>query len=298
MHFLFLLLAACQGQTEPIKDGPPSETDADADVDTDSDVDGDADTDTNPTPVNPCGEASFCELFDSYSETTLVDGQLFGPWVAALSPGATMDLDATHTVSGDRALHISLDAGLTDGGRLFSTDGVPLLNGGPTHVYGRMMMYIEQSGTSIHWTFFGVEGPAEAGSPQAGEYSTYIMSSLPNSGVNTYSFVDGLWVYPVYQDCWSQGSEPMPVGEWSCVSFEMDSVARKLRMSVNGGSAPIVSVDNTGQGCVYPSAPDSLWYGPEIEDLFVGAWSFHDMDAPLELWIDDLVVDTAPVECP
>ena len=47
-----------------------------------------------------------------------------------------------------------------------------------------------------------------------------------------------------------------------------------------------------------PLPADSLWYGPLIDQLFVGAWSFHPMKAPLELWIDDLVVDTAPVACP
>ena len=32
--------------------------------------------------------------------------------------------------------------------------------------------------------------------------------------------------------------------------------------------------------------------------LYVGAWSFHDMVSPLDVWIDDLVVDTKPVACP
>lgn len=254
--------------------------------------------DMGPT-LEPCPATAFCEPFDDYTETSLADGQTFGPWRGALSgSGATMDLDGTHTVSGDRALHVRLEQGGTSGGRLFTQDGLPLLLDSPTHVYGRMMMYIAQSGTSVHWTFFGVQGPAEPSSPLAGNYASYIMSSLPSDGVNTFSFVDGLSGGPDYQDCWARGDTPMPTNQWTCVSFEMDGLARRLRMYVDGDPTPIVSVDDTGQGCVSPVPGDSLWYGPEIDTMFVGTWSFHPMDAPLEMWIDDLVVDTAPLTCP
>ena len=248
---------------------------------------------------HPCDGVAFCEQFDDYTETSLVDGQTFGPWRAALSEsGATMDLDGTHTISGDAALHVVLDQGATSGGRLFTEGDVPLLADPPTHVYGRMMMYIAQNGTSIHWTFFGVQGGAEPASPQAGNYASYIMSSLPRDGVNTYSFVDGLDTGSGYQDCWAQGMTEMPTDEWTCVAFEIDSLGRHLRMYKDDGADPIVSVDETGQGCVAPTPGDSTWWGPVIDQLFVGGWSFHDMDAPLELWIDDVIVDTAPVACP
>ncbi|MCA9705635.1 MAG: hypothetical protein KDK70_07300 [Myxococcales bacterium] len=262
------------------------------------------DTTTAPDPdlgpeLEPCPATAFCEPFDDYAESALGDGQLFGPWRAALSDaGATMDLDGTHTTSGDRALHVRLEQGGTSGGRLFTNGGVPLLDDTPTHVYGRLMMYIEQSGTSVHWTFFGVQGAAEPAAPLAGNYAAYIMSSLPADGVNTFSFVDGLAGGANYQDCWARGNTPMPTGQWTCVSFEMDSLDRRLRMYLDGDPTPIVSVDDTGQGCVAPVPGDSLWYGPEIDQLFVGTWSFHPMQAPLEVWIDDLVVDTAPVACP
>lgn len=250
-------------------------------------------------PDDPCTPTAFCEDFDDYTETALADGQNFGPWRAAVaSPGATMDLDGTHTISGDRALHVLLEQGMTSGGRLFTNDGVPLLADTPTHLYGRMMMYIEQNGTSVHWTFFGVQGSAEPASPLAGNYAAYIMSSLPRDGMNTYSFVDGLSGGSDYQDCWAQGMEPMPTGEWTCVAFEMDALARHLRMFKDGDPEAIVAVDDVGDGCVAPVPGDSLWWGPEIEELFVGTWSFHPMNAPLEVWIDDLIVDTMPVACP
>jgi hypothetical protein len=259
------------------------------------------DAGTDAGPPDPCVTALFCEKFDTYAGVTAIaDQQRFGPWHAALKTGATMGLDGAHKVSGSSALHVHIDNTVTAGGRLFSDGAQPIFANTPTHVYGRMMMYIDPNGTSIHWTFFGVDGNAEPSSPAVGRNASYIMSSLPKNGVNTYSFVYGLAATATdgYHDCSSQSTTSMPTAAWACVSFEMDSVARKLRMYENGAVNPILSVDDHGTGCVAPTPVVSPWYGPSISQLFVGAWSFHPMNAPLDVWIDDLVVDTKPVTCP
>jgi hypothetical protein len=264
---------------------------------------GASDAAADAAPVDPCGSSLFCEKFDSYAGVTAVaDKQKFGPWHAALATGATLALDGMHKVSGDSALHVHIDNAVTAGGRLFADGAQPIFASKPTHVYGRMMMYIDPNGTSIHWTFFGVNGDAEPSSPAVGRNAQYIMSSLPKNGVNTYSFVYGLAAIggdsDGYHDCSSQSGTSMPTAAWACVSFEMDSVARKLRMYKDGAATPILSVDDHGTGCVAPTSVTSPWYGPAITQLFVGAWSFHPMNAPLDVWIDDLVVDTKPVTCP
>jgi hypothetical protein len=252
---------------------------------------------------NPCGSALFCETFDTYSSvTTVADKQKFGPWTAALNTGATMALDGAHTTSGADALHVHIDNAATAGGRLYAyaSGGQAIFAGAPTHIYGRMMMYINPNGTSVHWTFFGEDGPAATTDDGgAGRNASYIMSSLPKSNVNTYSFVYGLSAQGAdgYHDCSSQSMTSMP-STWSCVSFEMDSSARKLRMYQDGGATPILSVDDHGANCVAPTPVTDAWYGPAMADMFVGAWSFHAMNAPLDVWIDDLVVDTKPVACP
>jgi len=162
-------------------------------------------------------------------------------------------------------------------------------------------MYIDPNGSSVHWTFFGVDGTTEPGTPAAGanRNASYIMSSLPKNNVNTYSFVYGLASTPAdgFHDCSSQSATSMP-SAWACVSFEMDSDTRKLRMYKDSATTPILSVDDHGTGCVAPTSVTSPWYGPAITEMFVGAWSFHAMNAPLDVWIDDLVVDTKPVACP
>ncbi len=210
-----------------------------------------------------------------------------------------MGLDGTHTTSGASALHVHIDNAATAGGRLFADGAQPIFAGAPTHVYGRLRMYIDPNGTSIHWTFFGVNGPADPSSPAVGRNASYILSSLPKANVNTYSFVYGLSSTAAngFHDCSSQSATSMP-STWACVAFELDSVARKLRMYQGASSTAILSVDDHGKACVPPTPVTDPWYGPTVTQLFVGAWSFHAMNAPLDVWIDDVVVDTKPVACP
>jgi hypothetical protein len=260
-----------------------------------------SDGETDAAPADPCGTAAFCEKFDGYAGVTAIaNNQKLGPWHAALQAGATMALDGTHKTSGSSALHVHIDNAVTAGGRLFADGAQPIFSTKPTHVYGRMMMYIDPNGTSIHWTFFGVNGPADPTSPAAGRNASYILSSLPKNNVNTYSFVYGLSAQGSdgYHDCSSQSSTSMPTAAWACVAFDMDSVARKLRMYKDAAATPILSVDDHGTGCVAPTAVTSPWYGPTVTQLYAGAWSFHPMNAPLDVWIDDVVVDTKPVTCP
>lgn len=285
----------------------------DAQDDTAADTSSVADTGTLPTdapsdapaadaaetaPPDPCGSALFCENFDSYSSvSTVTNGQKFGPWKAELKTGATMVLDGAHKRSGANALHVHIDKDATAGGRLHTTGGQTIFASKPTHLYGRMMMYIDPNGTSIHWTFFGVGGKVPSGTA-AGQNAAYILSSLPSKSVNTYSFVYGLSAPDGYHDCSQQSKTQMPTAAWSCVAFEIDSDARKLRMYKDGAATPILSVDDHGTGCVAPTSVTSPWYGPAIDSLFVGAFSFHAMNAPLDVWVDDVVVDTKPVSCP
>ncbi len=253
-------------------------------------------------PVDPCATALFCETFDDYAGVTdIVDDQEFGPWHASLNAnGAQMNLDSAHTVSGASALHIHIDGAVEAGGRLFANGDHPLFADAPLHLYGRMMMYSDPNGPSVHWTFFGASGEADPSSPAAGRRATYLMSSLPKNNVNTYSFVYGLAPEgnDPFHDCYNQSDTSMPTGQWTCVEFEMDGAGRHLRMKLDGATAAAVSVDETGQGCVGDVVPDdSPWYGPAVDEIYVGAWSFHEMVSPLDVWIDDLVVDTKPVLC-
>ena len=178
-------LLGCGTSTSPGHDAPDGAVDVDASGSKDSgsnqldasggvadggdgSANGDAATDAGPP--DPCGDAAFCEKFDSYASVgTIADKQKLGPWSASLATGAVMNLDGAHTTSGTSALHVHIDDAVTAGGRLYAyaSGGQPIFTGAPTHLYGRMMMYIDPNGTSVHWTFFGFDGLTAPGRPTA-----------------------------------------------------------------------------------------------------------------------------------
>ncbi|MFT5358058.1 MAG: hypothetical protein ACI9KE_005295 [Polyangiales bacterium] len=256
--------------------------------------DGSLDSAPDAALTDRCEDARLCERFDDYADvTSLEDGQRFGPWrTAHRTPGSVMDLDDTRSVSGGRSLHVRIDDEARAGGRLFTTGDQPLFEDAPTQLYGRMMMYVGDNGHSVHWTMFGASGPAL---DVPGRRATYLFSSLRRADANQFSAVNYVNNDPA-QDCWNSSDTPIPSGRWMCIEWSADSVTRQVRMSMDG--SPILAVDETGQGCVGDVPNDSPWFGPTFDQFYVGTWSFHPMVGPLEVWIDDVIVDTTPVACP
>lgn len=251
-------------------------------------------------PVDFCGGALFCEDFEDYDAVELENGEQIGPWAVVLNgDNRGMDIDSSRATSGAKALHVFLEAGTDDaGGRLRASGDLPVLAGNPTHLYGRMMMYLEPVATSVHWSFFRLVGEAEPGSPVAPRSARYLLSSLSDSGY--YSFVYGLEASGgnPFVDCSQRQDATLLEGTWTCVSFELDSVNRQLRMWLDGAADPAVEVDNTGQQCVGDVPNDTPWYGPAAEEFFLGAQTFHPMSGRLDVWFDDVVLDVNPLPCP
>ena len=262
----------------------------------DEDVEVLEDVSEDVPPVDPCEGRLLCETFDDYDDvTTLSNDQRFGPWRAAQRGASVMDLDTTRAVSGDTALHVSIDAEMDDsGGRLFAGGDHPLFEGGPTQMHGRMMMYVEQNGHSVHWTFGGVSGPALE--PHDGLRSTYLFSSLRDSEQNMYSTVNYINTPGTAQDCWHRSGQYIEAGRWMCLEWSVDTEGRTIEMKLDG--EPLISLEGTGDGCVGSVANDSPWVGPTIDQFYVGYWSFHPFTGAFEAWVDDVIVDDEPVPCP
>ncbi|MAQ15679.1 MAG: hypothetical protein CMN30_12905 [Sandaracinus sp.] len=259
---------------------------------------GEPDLGVDAGPPDPCADGvGICEDFEGYPElSALADGDRFGPWRAARRGDGIFDLDDTRAVSGSRALHVRIGDGARDGGRLFAGSGASILAEGRTSLHGRLMMYVGDDGHSVHWTWAGVSGPT-MDDPVAGLRSTYLFSSLRSDESNRFSSVVYINSDPA-QDCWNGSDDPIPAGEWMCLQWSVDSAGRHIEVTRDAAAEPFLVVDETGQGCVGDVANDSPWYGPAIDQLYVGTWSFHPMTRPLEVWIDDVVVDTEPVACP
>lgn len=242
-----------------------------------------------------CGAQKLCETFDTLPAGALANNAMIGGFKADVQTGGTLAIDTTRAFSGTHSLKAHIDAGGGGGGRLWASGGALFA---PTrrHLYGRFMMWNANDSNSIHWTLFGASGVVPTGSPAAGHTTTYLFSAADDKN----------WMAVFYdnqttQDCWNHASEPIPVAtptdHWTCVAFEADAEAIHYRLSLDGRAINSFSVNTTGQGCL--AVPGNTpWYGPSFDRFYLGAMSFHPMSGSLDVWFDDLVVDTAPVLCP
>lgn len=242
-----------------------------------------------------CGAQKLCETFESLPTGALANNATVGPYRADVQTSGTLAIDTTRAYSGTRSLKAHIGGGAKGGGRLWASGGA-LFAPTQRHIYGRFMMWNATDAQSVHWTLFGASGVVPAPSPAAGHTTTYLFSAAD----------DKKWMAVFYdnqtqQDCWNHASEPIPVAtptnQWTCVAFEADADAIRYRLSLDGRPITSFSVNTTGQGCLN-AGPTTPWYGPSFDRFYLGAMSFHNMSGPLDVWFDDLVVDTAPVGCP
>jgi hypothetical protein len=242
-----------------------------------------------------CSGQKLCDDFESYAAGTLTNGTTLGPWKASVEAGnGVVSVDASKAFSGTRSLKVHINGAAPGGGQLRAK---PMFAPAPgtQHLYGKFRMFLEaSSGTSKHWTMFGAAGIVPAGTPISGNRATYLFSVADNGGKN--EFMNVFYNDQTRQDCWHHATQLVPAGKWSCVSFEADGAAIKYRAALDGQAVPSMSVDRTGDGCLNAAA-NAPWYGPTFEEFYIGALSFHPMTAPLDMWIDDVVVDTKPVAC-
>ena len=242
-----------------------------------------------------CGTQKLCETFETLPTGALANNATVGAYRADVQTSGTLAIDTTRAYSGTRSLKAHIGGGARGGGRLWASGGA-LFAPTQRHLYGRFMMWNSNDSQSVHWTLFGASGVVPAPSPAAGHTTTYLFSAAD----------DKKWMAVFYdnqtqQDCWNHANEPIPVApptdHWTCVAFEADADAIHYRLSLDGRAITSFSVNTTGQGCLN-AGPTTPWYGPSFDRFYLGAMSFHDMSGPLDVWFDDLVVDTAPVACP
>ena len=284
MTGLLLLLAAC-GSSPAATDAALGDDDAPA-----------IDAPTIDAPRGTiCGAQPLCETFEALPAGNLANNATVGGFRADVQTGGTLAIDTTRAYSGTHALKAHINGSGQGGGRLWARGGALFA---PTrrHLFGRFMMWSEREANSIHWTIFGASGVVPAPSPAAGHTTTYLFSAAEDK-----KFMAVFYDNQTQQDCWHHSQQLVPVAaptdHWTCVAFEADADTIKYRMSLDGTEVTSFSVNTTGDGCL--NVPGTTpWYGPSFDSFYIGALSFHPMSGPLDIWFDDLVVDTAPVTCP
>jgi hypothetical protein len=245
--------------------------------------------------ANFCSGQKLCDTFESYAPGALANGATIGPWQANVGQGnGSASIDASRAYTGARSLKVHINPGLAGGGQLRTKSNLVFAPAAPK-LYGKFRMYLEPgAGTSNHWTMFGSAGTVQPGVPIAGNHVTYLFSAFNDNGKNRFGNV--FYNDQTQQDCWHNSTQPIPTGRWACIGFSVDGPKIEYRAFLDGQSVQSLSVNTTGDGCLNAAA-NAPWYGPSFDEFYVGALSFHPMSAPLDLWIDDVVLDTNPVTC-
>jgi hypothetical protein len=252
-----------------------------------ADAPGTPDSGGDSGPIDPCADRIFCDDFESYD----TDGPPGGPWTVR-EISATVVVDGTRPRSGDRAVHI-----VTAGGDGSFRSGLVTIEGAPVFpvpdhtFYGRMMIYVAELpgiGEAVHWT------NVQAGGPIPGMES--ITGLYRYGGMNDDRWLANYETLGAASDCWRNSETAMEDGRWVCMEWRFSQPEDRMQLWVDGDEITDVAVDDRGDGCVHAEW-DGVWRGGAWERLQLG-WEHYQQSIAHEVWIDDVVIDDAPIGCP
>ncbi len=238
---------------------------------------------TGGGPQDPCAGRLICDDFEGDT-----NGEAPGaPWGVATNNGAVV-VDGAKAHSGTHAVKVSTGAGQYKQA-LFFTEGAPAFPIASNVVHGRMMIYMDATANDgVHWTMIQGTGPlpGHAGVDSfyryGGMWGGKMMANYETSGLAT--------------DCWNNSNAVMPTGKWTCMEWKFDGPANEMRFWLDGQEVSDLHVKDQGMGCGGHDLADQ-WLAPTFDKMWLG-WESYQNDDAREAWIDDVVIDDAPIGCP
>jgi hypothetical protein len=223
--------------------------------------------------------AAFCEDFERY------DGGIpKGPWSVSTNSGS-IAMDPTKSHSGSRSVHVT-NAGANSYEQAYISMTGPFF---PVPDYwGRVWMYVTAvPSQTTHWTNIQGEGPVlDAGNNSrasvryGGQYSPTMMANYDTSNAAT--------------DCWQHSMFHMPAGRWACYEWRYQHSENHMELWVDGTNIGD-NVDGGGMGCIGNDL-NGKWILPVFDTLRLG-WEHYQTSDPIDLWVDDVALDTQRIGC-
>jgi hypothetical protein len=220
-------------------------------------------------------------------------GEPAAPFQVTTSSGS-VTLDQTRAYSGTHSVKFSIDpttSSDTYRHAMLNVTGAPLIPLMNDSVYGRFMIWTPRiPDGSVHWTFAHGDGPAMSGTS-----ANYNLGGMGGLMANYYRDTSPA------ADCWQTKDSMFPTNRWVCVAFFYDGVNNEIRFWMDGVEVPELHVygnQKTAMTCT-DSSVDGKWYAPQFQNIGIGWESYqHDVDGGHDAWIDDIVLDSAPIPCP
>jgi hypothetical protein len=231
-----------------------------------------------------CTGALLCDDFESYP----LAGPPGGMWKLSTNGGAVV-VDSAHARSGTHAVHVTTVGGAGSYHQAFmQVSGAPIFPVAGNVVFGRMMIWLTAAPTqTTHWTNIAGSGQVtgqgfSAVSRYGGQYSPRMMANYDTSGVAS--------------DCWQHSATGIPVGRWACFEWRFDGPQNEMDFWLDGSSLADLTVLGQGQGCI-ANGTNGKWLLPEYDTISLG-WEHYQASDAIDLWIDDVALDTQRIGCP
>jgi len=254
---------------------------------------GGAATDTNApaseggTGTCPPG-AILCDDFETYTSAA----DLAAAWTVTTT-GATLKVETSKPFKGAQGVHISA-AGGTPVGSLMK-QGAPLFPIAGNSFYGRLMVWVNQVPTgAVHWNNIQSSG-IMANSTQTSKYGWGGMYGTIMAG---YTIRNNPTDANAVVDCSKSSTMTLPPKRWVCVEWQFDGAGNEMHYWFDGQLLTDVDVIKTGSKCVTPEPPAGLWQAPVFNNLTIGWLQYQSSGVAIDMWMDDLVVNTTRVGCP
>jgi hypothetical protein len=234
-----------------------------------------------------CPEGSlFCDDFEDAAA-----GALTAPWRTSVNQ-ATVNVDAVQAFSGTQAVHVNAPQEGTYHRGYFALDqsNYP---GAEQEMYGRAMVYLaDYTNAAVHWTFIQGEGRAADNTHNA----LYRYGGQHQNGAQLMANYET--TPPVATDCWDHSASVLPKAEWTCVEWHFTVATNDMQFWMNDTEISDIHVTDRGEGCVGQALAGQWLAPPAFETLYLGWEHYQQSVNPIDVWMDDVVVDTKRVGCP
>ncbi len=222
----------------------------------------------------------YVDDFESYEVTNFPGG----PWNS--EGNGEIIVDDTRAVSGTKAVRFVTGEGYSERG-FISLSGNPFFPLEDNELYGSVNFWVNSaSPDGIHWTMIETRGkvPDQDFSSMiryGGQHAGRFMANYDTDGIRT--------------DCWQHSQTKLPEREWFNIKFYINGNEDLMKFWLNDQLIEDLTVKSKGQGCVGDDN-NELWSFPSISQILIGWVDYQSGGGERELWIDDVVLSSKPIE--
>jgi hypothetical protein len=239
-----------------------------------------------------CPEGSlFCEGFENAAV-----GALTAPWRTSAS-NASVNVDELQAFGGSKAAHVNAPQAGTYHRGYFALDqgsSAGIFPAVATEMYGRAMVYLPVlPNAAVHWTFIQAEGRSADNTHNA----LYRYGGQHENGAQLMANYETTDPGP-NSDCWDHSASLLPVAQWACVEWHFIVASNEMQFWLNGTELTDIHVTGMGEGCVANDLGGQWIAPPAFQTLYLGWEHYQQTMNPIDMWMDDIVVDTQRVGCP